>query len=268
MRASELFAYSSLSLFLLMSCNVFEDHSRLLNIPGQKDLNAQNIARIETTCLHKDTIRFALVSDTHDWYNDCTDYVAAINQRSDLDFVIHLGDLTDYGLPAEHIRTRDILLGLRVPFVVIIGNHDMMGNGRRSYNSIYGPDNFSFIAGNTKFLCMKTFVVDLELTTKAPDFSWLHNELQDSSAYVRTVAAMHIKPGDPQFDKTKKEAFQDSLKRFPGLCFALHGHNHAVQTENLFNDGILYYGEASIEQRHYFVFTLHPTGYYVREYFF
>lgn len=83
MRAPELLIYTSLSIIMLVSCNEFEDHSHTLNISGPKDLNAQNKDAIERNCFQKDTIRFVLVSDSHHWNNNCSDYVAAINQRSD-----------------------------------------------------------------------------------------------------------------------------------------------------------------------------------------
>ena len=41
----------------------------------------------------------------------------AINARDDIDFVIHTGDLADFGMRDEFERQRDILDRLRVPYV-------------------------------------------------------------------------------------------------------------------------------------------------------
>ena len=46
--------------------------------------------------------------------------------------------------------------GLHVPYVALIGNHDCLGTGAETYKAVFGPTNFSFIAGDVKFVCLNT----------------------------------------------------------------------------------------------------------------
>ena len=83
--------------------------------------------RIEANCQGKTTIRFVTMGDSQRWYDETKDFVKAINQRNDIDFVIHGGDMSDFGLTKEFLWQRDIMNGLHVPYVALIGNHDCLG---------------------------------------------------------------------------------------------------------------------------------------------
>ncbi|MBI9038828.1 MAG: metallophosphoesterase [Bacteroidales bacterium] len=48
------------------------------------------------------TFTFALISDSHTFYNDLDDAVLAINENENVDIVIHGGDLTDGGMIKEY----------------------------------------------------------------------------------------------------------------------------------------------------------------------
>mgnify|MGYP003413374706 FL=1 len=101
-----------LTLFLtlvLVSCDkVFDIHPYDVNFSGKRNINNENIVLIENRKKNKETLRIAFISDTHGWYSDTEDLVNAVNRVEDLDFVIHLGDLTDCGTTKEYVWTRDI----------------------------------------------------------------------------------------------------------------------------------------------------------------
>ena len=64
-----------------------------------KNLNEKNISRIQKNEINDDdTIRFVLMGDTHRFYDETKDFVKHINERNDIDFVIHDGDLSDFGM--------------------------------------------------------------------------------------------------------------------------------------------------------------------------
>ena len=67
-----------------------------------------------------------------------------------IDFVVHCGDLTDTATEKEFEWSRDILLGLKHPFVALIGNHDFLGTGNQTYEKMYGKFDFSFIANRVR----------------------------------------------------------------------------------------------------------------------
>ena len=155
-------------LCMVASCDtVFDVHPYDVQIDGDRNLNVTNIQKIEAAVKSKDTIRFAMISDSHQWLDDLKSEVNDINRRSDsLDFVIHCGDLTDFGATREFQWTRDHLQKLNIPFVALLGNHDCLGTGNQSYQKIFGNPDFSFIAGKVKFVCLNTNAI-LSLTILA-----------------------------------------------------------------------------------------------------
>ena len=90
-----------LSLVLPLGCDMIEYHPYATRVTGDTDLTRRMIERIETECAGKDTLRFAVISDTQRWYDETKLLVNAINARGDVDFVIHLGDQSDFGLTEE-----------------------------------------------------------------------------------------------------------------------------------------------------------------------
>ena len=106
-----------------------EYHPYDTRIEGRRGINSANIARIEAACAERTTIRLALISDTQRHYDETAAAVRALNARDDVDFVIHAGDMTDFGMRAEFERQRDLLERLRVPYVVLPGNHDCLATG-------------------------------------------------------------------------------------------------------------------------------------------
>lgn len=105
-------------LFLAGCDTVFDVHPYDVHVDGDKNVNAANIAKIESAIKYKDTIRFAMISDTHQWLDDLKKEVNDINRRKDsIDFVLHCGDVTDFGATQEFQWTRDRLQKLKMPFV-------------------------------------------------------------------------------------------------------------------------------------------------------
>ena len=141
----------------MTSCgNLFDTHPYDINFDGETGINAKRMAKIESQFDGRDTLRVAFISDSHGWYSDLQDEVDNLNGRTDVDFVIHCGDLTDTGTSKEYEWTRNIMNGLRYPYVALIGNHDYLGTGDQAYQVMYGPVDFSFIAGRIKFVCLNT----------------------------------------------------------------------------------------------------------------
>ncbi len=52
-----------------------------------------------------DAFKFAVVADTHQYVDELSKIVVRINRRSDINFVAHLGDMTDVGLREEYRAT-------------------------------------------------------------------------------------------------------------------------------------------------------------------
>ena len=176
-----------LLLFALFStsCELIDYHPYDVHISGTTDVNATNIARIENACKGKRQIRVAVIGDSHRWYDELRIFVKNINNRNDIDFVIHDGDISEYGYTKEFLWTRDILDKLNVPYVALIGNHDCLGTGCDSYNAVFGPTNFGFVAGNIKFVCVNTNALEYDYSEPIPDFNFLAGQVGNHGHTLR-----------------------------------------------------------------------------------
>ena len=184
-------------LCMVASCNtVFDVHPYDVQIDGDRNLNVTNIQKIEAAVKSKDTIRFAMISDSHQWLDDLKSEVNDINRRSDsLDFVIHCGDLTDFGATREFQCTRDHLQKLKIPFVALLGNHDCLGTGNQSYQKIFGNPDFSFIAGKVKFVCLNTNAIEFDYSRPVPNFDFMEEQVKaDTDDFSRTVVCVCMLP--------------------------------------------------------------------------
>ena len=246
----------------LGACDWVEYHPYDVRISGATDMNGKNVPRIEAACAGKDTVRFVLMGDSQRYYDETEDFVDHLNARNDVDFVIHGGDVSDFGLTKEFMWVRDIMNKLRVPYVTLLGNHDVLGNGLDAFEEIYGAVNFDFMAGKNRFVCLNTNALEFDYSHPIPDFEYIYSLLADSAAeVVRTVPVMHVAPGDIEFNNNVSRVFHELLKRFPGMRFCLHAHDHKLKKRDLFDDGILYYGCSYMKDRNYLLFTLTPDYY-------
>lgn len=255
---------------LLLSCRgVFDVHPYDVNFKGETGINDKQIARIESAFADKDTLRVALISDTHGWYSETRDEVEHLNRRADIDFVIHCGDLTDTGTSREYEWCRDILSGLHYPYVALIGNHDFLGTGDQSYSVIYGRMDFSFIASRVKFVCLNTNATEYDYMASVPNFDFMEEEMvRDSARFDRTVIVMHAPPYSDQFNNNVCKSFRRYLSFFPGLLCCVYGHSHGDGVDDFYNDGLLFYGIDSASHRNYRILTITKDGYEMEQIFY
>ena len=252
-----------MTVLLLPSCDtVFDIHPYDTRITGATNINQNNIATIEKTCAGRDTVRIAFISDSHQWYNDLGAIIDDINRRDSIDFVVHLGDITDFGSTQEYLWTRKKMERLNKPHVVMQGNHDCLGTGNEVYAKMFGNNDFSFIAGRVKFIMINTNAIEYDYSEPVPDFDFLEAEAtRDSALFDRSVACMHAAPYSEQFNNNVLKPFNYYVMNFPNLMFCLYGHGHQIDEHDFFNNGIIYYEVAAAKKRKYRIFTITPNGY-------
>ncbi|MDR1679442.1 MAG: metallophosphoesterase [Prevotellaceae bacterium] len=252
-----------LSAFILCSCEeLFEAHPYDGKITGETGMNAKNIARIVNNCAGKQQIRFIMMGDTQRWYDETEDFVSHINSRNDIDFVIHGGDISDFGLTKEMLWQRNILNKLKVPYVVLLGNHDCLATGEQVFRKVFGDENFAFVAGNIRFVCLNTNSLEYDYSHPVPDFDFIDEQLTaQATEEEKTIVVMHSPPFSDQFDNNIAPFFQEEIIKFSNLQFCLNAHEHRLEVKDRFKDGIIYYGSANIEKRNYLLFTITPNGY-------
>lgn len=248
---------------LLVACDdVFDSHPYDMNFGGKRNINVDNINRIESECRGNDTLRIAFVSDTHGWYSDTRDMVRSLNRIEDLDFVVHLGDLTDCGTTKEYVWARDMLGEINVPYVALVGNHDFLGTGDQVFRKMYGSYDFAFIAGRIKFVCLNTNATEYDHLAAVPNLDFMELEISaNSDLFDRTIICMHARPYCEQFNNNVAKVFQHYVKSYPGLMFCINGHDHCLRHSDIYGDGTVYYGVDSAEHRSFYLFTITDQGY-------
>lgn len=278
----------SAALFFLTGCEWVDYHPYSGDYEGDSHLTEFNLERIKRLNLGSE-YTFAFITDTQRWYDDTHDAVNNINARGDIDFVLHGGDLTDFGAIQEFELMRDELCRLRMPHLTVIGNHDCQASGEHVYNIMYGRSNYALTVGNTRIIAINTSALEHDYSANIPDFNFLNNEISYCSAtnqtkadsITHTIMFMHARPNDDQFNNNALELFNMKLAKFPGFsddspkiesedpvmngsrrdAFCLCGHCHSTKVLNPFYDGKLFFQCANIEKRTYLVFHIKKEGY-------
>jgi outer membrane protein assembly factor BamB/predicted phosphodiesterase len=104
--------------------------------------------------------RFAWLSDTHvgssTGEQDLRAAVRDINSLTGLSFVVHSGDVTEYGSREQLRLAKELLDGLKIPCHVIPGNHDTKWSesGATDFARVWGEDRFVFDHGGFRFIAM------------------------------------------------------------------------------------------------------------------
>ena len=100
--------------------------------------------------------------------------------------------MTDTATEKEYEWSRDILLGLKHPFVALIGNHDFLGTGDQTFKEMYGKFDFSFIAGRVKFICLNTNAVEYDYLAAVPNFDFLEEQLSVDTDVPLSSCTQHL----------------------------------------------------------------------------
>lgn len=273
----------------LVSCDNFEYHPYSVYIDGETAVNVKYTSILENSGLTP-PFKFAFITDTQGALDDMSDALDIIRQRGDIDFIIHGGDQTDFGLPKEFMWCRDMLEDAGLPYVAVIGNHDCLGNGNDTFDYMYGPENFSFNVGPVHFVCLNTVALEYDYSHPVPDFEFIQGDIEhiamlnhnNPATITHTIVVMHSRPYDEQFNNNVARPFNHYITQYPGLGsddgrivdesdgilngsmargFCINGHNHADDIADIYGNGVLYYQCANMAKRTFFVFTVTDDGY-------
>lgn len=72
---------------------------------------------------------------------------------------------------------------------------------------------------------------------------------------------MHAQPMSEQFNNNVAKVFQLYVNQYPDVQFCINAHAHCISVDDLFGDGIIYYGSDCMKKRCYLLFTVKPEGY-------
>ncbi|MBQ7984348.1 MAG: metallophosphoesterase family protein, partial [Bacteroidales bacterium] len=160
---------------------------------------------------------------------------------NDADFVIHCGDISNEGLSKEYEFTWDIMDGIRLPYLTVIGNHDLVANGRSIYKKMFGEENYTYVYKNCKFVFFDDNV--WENTVKDPDFEWMEKELSDTlGQYTHVFLVCHVPYTDEMFFPTQKHAFKNIIEKSTvNLCIQGHRHHPEIIRDTVNENRIITY---------------------------
>jgi Icc protein len=247
------------ALLATAGCNIIEFSPNDHRVPDEfTDLNQKNLTRLLAKPVPGgDTLRFVFTGDSQRFYDQAQDMVKTINEREkNVQFVLVAGDISDFSLAREMKWVDEQLRKLNVPYLTVVGNHDLNGNGRPTFEHIYGATNYSFVYGNTKFILVDTNSREYNFNGNIPDMGWLNAQLANTEGARRQIVMMHVPPDNEDFDPALVPSFTSSLARTPNLVCAMNGHNHSWRIGQLFSDGVTYVNSDAFSERSYAVVTV------------
>jgi Icc protein len=254
-------------LLLAAACSVFEYHPYETNVDDDyRNLNSRAFTRIMAETPDKDTLTIISMGDTQRFYDEVDDFVESAN-RQNVDFVLLNGDITDFGLKDEFEWVHERMRKLKKPYVGVIGNHDLSGNGETVYKKMYGPDNDSFIVNRIKFIILNTNSREYQYNGRVPDIQWLNNQLTGQE-FDRAVVVSHISPYDNDFDNNLEQAYASALRESGKVNLSLHGHRHSFQEGEPYGDGIRYIVSTSMDDRMYLLIKLFGNSFTMEKVFY
>jgi len=167
-----------------------------------------------------------------------TNSINHINQlQYHIDFVLISGDLVQNGTIEEYLTLKDLLKQLKVPYFLLVGNHDNRKNLKKVFSDLdYYEDNFcNFTLDNFPLK-----IIGLDSTTENEvhgtlcrnRLNWLENELNKRPSKPTLIFLHHppIPLGIEDMDKVNLkngiEEFKNIIKKNPQIKAIGCGHIH------------------------------------------
>ena len=253
---------------LLAGCELLEFSPNETSPPAAyRDLTARSLAALAQRPVPTggDTLRVVLTGDSHRFYSEAEDLVASVNRQRGVGLVVVAGDVSDFGLGRELQQMHDELQHLRVPYLTVAGNHDLTGNGRQTYQNVYGALDYTFTYAGTRFIMLNTNSRETGFDGTVPNLGWLQQQLADTAGVRRQLLVHHVPPTDWDFDLALEQPFAQALAQAPRLALALNGHLHRYSIRQPYGNGVTFVTAAAFDQRQYVVLTLWGTREYRSE---
>ena len=263
-----LFATLLLSILSCSCKKIFSYSANEIQIE-EKDRN-QNIKNIER--LHSkaqgDSFRFIVISDTQRFYDEMDEFVKKVNGYPGISFVVLNGDMTDFGLRSEYLWMSDRLQKLAFPFLVVIGNHDMLGNGRELYKQMFGPENFGFSYSGYKFIALNSNSREVGYNGSLPDTTWLQQELSSTPPQEKIFVFAHLAPFSGDFDRSLEQAYVRILANNGNVIYSIHGHEDISYLGQSYGPPVNYLVVNSIKEKSFVLINVDSNDITVEEIFF
>lgn len=231
---------------------------------NERDLNIKNIQKIKIQP-SLDSFSFIVVGDSQRFYDELEDFVSVINNLPGISFVVQLGDISDFGLNKEFRWINKRLEKLKVPYLTVIGNHDMLANGRAVYKEMFGAEDFSFDHNNSRFIFLNTNSQEVGFNGSLPNLEWLQQQVSSGTHLNNVFVFSHVAPFSTAFDKVLEQPFTTLLSNHTNVRLSIHGHEHQYIFGTPYPGHVPYLVVASMNKRNYAVITVTGTNFQVKE---
>jgi len=236
---------------------------------GTGNWNEKQIKKIGSTET-SDEFCFAVMGDNKNGFHTFNQILEDVENRSPL-FAIDVGDIVYDGEKEKYRIFYDIINGLKVPFLVVIGNHELIDGGRDDYFKIFGDFYYSFNYSNSLFIVLDDAN---EEYIKPEQIEFLESELKKDFAHK--FVFLHVPPFDPRryvldtqeivrkdmkaehalSDKENAKQFMDLVNKYD-VTTVFTSHIHGYFNESYGNTSYIITGGAGGEIRpsdpeHYF----------------
>jgi 3',5'-cyclic AMP phosphodiesterase CpdA len=223
---------------------------------GGRNLRIENLTRLESRP-PAPRLRFAVVGDVQRAFDDAWAAVSRLNRIEDLAFVVQVGDFTDLGRSDEFEQMAGVFSALEAPWFVVVGNHDLLGNGGNIFDALFGPRNNDFTYQRTRFVLLDTNSREYGFGAGVPDLDWLAGRLAPGPDHDRVVLFSHVWPWSSDFDPGLRDAFVEQLGE-AGVALSLHGHDHSYAAE--VHEGVPYFIADAAANRSVLLVEELPSG--------
>ncbi len=219
-----------------LSCDEIIEYSPYQNIVDSK-WKKQNVTNYNKLLPEADEgftpFRIGLIADSHTYYDEFEKQVKYINSRNDLDFIVHLGDITLSANAREFDWYSDIMNDIKIPVITLIGNHDCLANGYDIYTEMFGESNFFFRYRDVKLVMFDNIIWEKNVID--PDFVWFDTALENDSDYKYVIPFAHIPPWGDQFNMGSEYLYNQLLLKH-NVELSVHGHGHSYGYSQPYGD--------------------------------
>lgn len=244
---------------ILFSCEKFGySHYQVLHNEYQ-NINQNNISKFLNTIT--DTVTIAIIGDSQRFYDATDKIIPKINSTPNINFVVHTGDLVDFGTQEEYIWMHEQLSSLNYPYVAVVGNHDLIGNGDEIYNLMYGDYNFSFTFNGNKFIYINTNSREYNFDNNTPNNQWLDHELSDTSNYKNAIVVCHVPHLHVDFNSDLKDEYINVLRKYKKVLLSINGHKHNFGFTAPGSDNISYLNSYSTSKEKFVLVKIWDTSF-------
>lgn len=195
----------------------------------------------------------AVLADVHQSYDELHDAVASINADTSVDFVLLVGDVTQYGYAGEYRFLSDILPKFRAPVLVGIGNHDQQANGNALFRRYFGSPDFSFAWRGYLFVFFDGNARNTP--SSIPDWDWLENAMAYAGDSLHPIPVCHSPPFSDQLDSAKSRRLVNLYRRWQATI-VIGAHSHHFEFSRPYDDGIPYLIANTLRDREYVLVSL------------